>query len=161
MIIVGCGAYGFALSSAYRRELKAMAQLLEFLDEMECELLYKGTPLPKIIHTIISNKKGIVFDVFNTLAAELEAQIQPNIAYCMDAALKKHPNTPPETRRFMEKFGKTLGQYSEEGQLLEIRALRQEAQHRQSRLEEDLESKTKTYKTLGVCAGAAIVVIFM
>ena len=161
MIIVGCGAYGFMLSSAYRRELKAISQLLELLGSIECELLYRGPALSPMLYHLTANRKGLVFDIFRKLAAELDAQIQPNVSYCMDVTLQQFPNTPSETQRLIQKFGRTLGAFSEEGQLLEIRALKQEAQHRLSALEADLESKTKTYQTLGVCAGAAIVVIFM
>lgn len=161
MIIVGCSAYGFILVSAYRRELKALSQFLEFLDRMECELLYKGSSLPVLLECLSINRKGMIYDFLKTLTAELNAQIQPHVNACVSAALQKHQTIPPQTKQMLIKFGQTLGQYAQEGQILEIRALKQELRQQIAKLEAEKDTKTKTYQTLSICAGAAIAVIFM
>jgi len=59
------------------------------------------------------------------------------------------------------KFGATLGMFNADGQLIEIRNTRNEAQHKLDQLLSNQDTKTKNYKTLGLCAGAAIAILFI
>lgn len=161
MILSGSGVLGYLMSSAYRREIKLLCQFLELLDAVECELQYRQEPLPAIFDRISKNRSEEVFILFSALADELRSQIQPDVQSCLYSVMSKHSNLPCSLAGLVNKFGRTLGQYSAKGQLLELEAVRQEAKHLKEHLETEQKVKIKNYRALSICAGAAVVIILI
>jgi len=68
---------------------------------------------------------------------------------------------PKHTAEMILQFTKTLGKFDVEGQLLGIQAVKSEATLRLNQMSKDQAQRMKNYRTLGVCAGAAIIILFI
>lgn len=161
MILVGCGYAGFLLAASYRKETDSLTSFIEMLNYFECELQYRSPPISDMFSDFSETRKDLMGRFSKTLAVEIESQVCPNVKECVRAALQKHENMPKETACFLIKFGTTLGKFNADGQLLEIRSLKSVVQQKLEFLLSNQDWKTRNYKTLGLCAGAAIAILFI
>lgn len=161
LVIVGCGGFGFLVAAAHRREERTLRQLIAALDYMECELHYRLPPLPELCCQVAAESNGVVKSVFALLAEELENQISPDVDSCMNAALCKVRDIPQKTYDALELLGHSLGRFDIEGQLMGLEAVRQSCRQKVDELSQNRDIRLRSYQTLGLCAGAAIAILFI
>lgn len=161
LIIVGCGGVGIMIAAAHVREERLLRQLISALDYMECELQYRLTPLPELCRSTAAQSNGLMQSLFLTLAAELEDQISPDVERCVTAALSKVRDMPAATKDAFEHLGHTLGRFDLEGQVKGLEHARQDCRRKLSGLEKNRDTRLRSYQTLGLCAGAALVILFI
>lgn len=162
LISVCCGWFGFSLAAAHRREERSLRQLISALDYMQCEMQYRLTPLPELcLQTANSCSKGVVRDFYLVLADELRQQLSVDVQPCVEAALDRVPKMTKKTGECIREIGKNLGKFDLEGQISGFEASRAFCRQR---LEEHCAGKDeqrRSYQTLGICAGAALVIILI
>ena len=95
-----------------------------------------------------------------SVAGELENQTLPDAASCMRAAIQSSPGLSPTCRRLLVQLGRGLGRFDLPGQLQDIQAVKAACREQRRRLEKDREVRLRSYRTLGLCAGAALVILF-
>lgn len=95
------------------------------------------------------------------LAAELEWQTEPDAASCMDSVLKRTQTLSARSRRLLHQLGKTLGRFDLEGQLQGLQATCSACIAASNSLREDRTVRLRSYQTLGLCAGAALAILFL
>lgn len=161
LIIIGCGGVGFKMAAASLREERYLLQLIQVLDFMECELQYRLTPLPELFKQASQLSKGKLKQLLNKLSQELEAQISPNVEQCMHAALSDYGDLPATSMGILRKFGLSLGRFDLKGQLKGIEDIRQECKQNLQKILKDKDNRLRSYRTLAVCAGVAIAIIFI
>lgn len=161
LIILGCGGAGFSLASAHRRQEQELRQFMAALDFMQCELQYRLTPLPDLCRQAAGQMKGCVRGLFLSLAEELEDQIAPDVQHCMNAAITKTNDLSPGTASVAVNLGKTLGRFDLDGQLRGLENARQECRLALEELTENRDTRLRSYQTLGLCAGAALAILFL
>ena len=161
LVIVGCGGFGFAMASAHRQEERRLGQLLRALQYMQCELQYHLTPLPELCRQAGAEASGDIGQVLRRLAQELETQTFPDAASCMRAAIGKSPDLSPGCRRLLVQLGRSLGRFDLSGQLQGLQAVKAACREQRRRLEKDREIRLRSYRTLGLCAGAALAILFV
>ena len=161
LVIIGCGGFGFSLVATHIKEERTLRQLLSVLDYMECELQYHLTPLPALCNKAGGEAKGILGQVFMMLSRELEAQISPDVAHCMDAVLSKVPELTKSAVEILRFLGGSLGRFDLEGQLKGFETVRQECRQKLLALNNNRDYRLRSYKTLGLCAGAALAILFI
>lgn len=160
-VVLGCGSVGFRIAYNHRQEEKALRQLVGILDFMACELQYRMPTLPSLCLEVSQLFREIPGRVFGILALEMESQISPDIEHCMSAALKKADNIPAITLKKMQLLGKTIGRFDLEGQLKGLEAVRQDCRRSLDALTQNRDSRLRSYQTLGLCAGAALAILFI
>ena len=161
LIICGCGGFGFHIAALYRKEEKMMRQLLNVLEIMELELRYHLTPLPMLARIIANSTSGVIRDVFCKFAAELDQQMVSDAGECMRKSIHKRTDIPPLTHDSLTLLGKSLGHYDAEGQIRALTSLYKECNQKLERHIVDKNPQLRSYQTLGVCAGAALVILFL
>lgn len=161
LVVAACGSVGFRIAANHRSEERALRQLIGILDYMECELQYRLTPLPELCRQAANEFVSIPGQVFQQLVSEMEAQISPDLGCCMAAALEKTPNIPTITKSELELLGKTIGRFDLDGQLKGLEAVRQDCRRHLDSLGTNREQRLRSYQTLGICAGAALVILFI
>ena len=161
LIIAGCGGVGFSMAAAHRREENALRQLISALDFMGCELQYRLTPLPELCRCAASESAGCVRQVMDTLATELENQIAPDAASCMNAALAKNAKLPQRIHKCLTLLGTSLGRFDLPGQLKGLEAARQMCRRNLDELTKNRDNRLRSYQTLGLCAGSALAILFL
>ena len=161
LVIAGCGGVGFTMAANYRQEERCLRALLRALDYMACELQFRLTPLPELCRTAGKECGGPAGQALTALASELENQISPDADSCMYAALIKMENLPTSTAEALTLLGKSLGRFDLEGQLQGIESVRSHCRRELTVLEAGRDQRIRGYQTLGVCAGAALAILFV
>ena len=161
LVIIGCGGLGFLIAATHRREVKTLRRLISALDYMECELQYRMTSLPELCRQTAAMLDGTLKTVFATLATELDNQISPNVTLCMQAVLHNNGQLPKLTADALRKLGNTLGHFDLEGQLKGLDSVRTESRQILDNYSENQDIRLRSYQTLGICAGAAIAILFI
>jgi len=161
MVFLGCGGFGFAIASVYKREVRCLKDLLRVIDYMECELEYRKLPLPELCRRAATVCTGSISAAMNGIANELENQIMPNVRGCINATLKKRKDIPTYALKIFQSLEKCLGAFDADTQLKALTAVRQECRFELDLLERNQLNRIHSYRVLGVCAGAAIAILFL
>lgn len=160
-VLVSCGGFGFSIAHSYKRKEHMLRQLLTALEMMAAELEYRLTPLPELSRKAAKDTGGILRDVFLNMARELDWQSEPDAGSCMRAAMEKCPDLPACLRRPLRLLGQTLGRFDLPGQIQGIAAVQDACRREIERLERNSDARLRSYQTLGLCAGAALVILFI
>ena len=128
---------------------------------MQCELQYRLTPLPELCRQAGQASGGAIREVLEGLASELEWQTAPDAASCMATVLGRSCTLSGRCRRLLNQMGKTLGRFDLEGQLNGLQAVCTACVEASERLQRDRDVRLRSYRTLGLCAGAALAILFL
>lgn len=161
LIVFGCGTVGFKTANDQRREIRALRQLVKALDYMTCELSYRVLPLPQLFRSAAAESTGSINAVLFAMARELDAQVCPDAAHCMKAVLRNSTGLPESIRSCLEQLGSTLGCFDLDGQLTGLEGVRQACTRQLAELENNKDARLRSYQTLGLCAGAALVILLL
>ena len=161
LVVLACGGFGFYLSASHRREESCLRQLIGLLDYMECELQYRLTPLPELCVQVGRQAEGILQAMFYRLGEEMSAMCASEVTGCMGKVLTEFPGLPPSVRSAFVQLGKSLGRFDLDGQVRGLEAVRRECRRMLDGLCAHREERLRSYKTLGLCAGAVIVILFI
>ena len=160
-VVGGCGAVGFRVAAHHRYEERLLRQFLSIIEYMECELSFRLTPLPALCRQAAENRRGALQKFFLRLASELDSQISPDVTSCIAAALNKTENLTPVTSKLIKSLGATLGRFDLHGQLNGFAAIKSETKRCLDELSSSNNMRLRSYQTLGLCAGAALAIIFL
>lgn len=161
LVVAGCGGCGFSMAAAYRREERTLDALRSCLNWMKCELQYRVTPLPQLFAAAAQRCDGGLKRVFTAMAEELENQISPDAASCMDAALGRTAKLPACAAGILRQLGRSLGQFDLQGQLEQLEGVEADCTAALERHRQQRDSRLRNYQTLGLCAGAALAILFL
>ena len=157
-IVTGCGGFGFAMAAAHRREEAELVRLISALEYMSCELSYRMTPLAALCRGAAS--EGMVGDFFRLLASELERGDAPDVQVCVRAVLDRL-GAPRELERQLQQLGETLGRFDLPGQLRGLEGAIRSAEDALRRIRDGADGRRRSWQTLGLCAGAALAILFV
>lgn len=160
-VMIGCGAFGFLLAFQQRRCMRHLQSLIDTLDRMEWELSYRGTPLPQLCRSSVNQKSGMIQEIFFSLATELESQIAPDPERCMASVLGRSKDLEEVVSEALMELGSNLGKFDLEGQLRGLNQTKAFCKDRLNALTQNKTQRLRSYQTLGLCAGAAIVILFV
>lgn len=161
LILAASGGFGIKIVMLHIYEERSLRQLIALLDYMTCELQYRLTPLPELCRQAAAECNGVLSAVFLQLAMELEDQVTPDVYRCMLATMAKIKALPQRTRPELELLGRSLGRFDLEGQLKGLDAVRKSCRQSLDMLNKNKESRLRGYQTLALCAGAALVILFI
>ena len=161
LVIAGSGGFGFSMASLHRRTEKHLQQFLQILEDMECLLQYKLMPLPDLCRNSVGRVRGPLRTLLLKFATELEEQVAPDAPSCMAAALAQCKNISGSLRYLSSELGHCLGIYDLPGQLKALESVQKNCQRVLKNLECNRELRIRSYQTLGICAGAALAVLFI
>lgn len=161
LITSGCAMVGFSMAAGFRREERALRQLIAALDYMACELQYRLTPLPELCRLAGSENTGCIRQILTNLAVELESQISPDVESCMNAAMAMAENIPSRVKEAFHIMGTSLGRFDMEGQLKGLEAVRSYCRRELEGMASNRDNRLRSYQTLGICAGAALAILFV
>ena len=137
-----------------------LRRLISVLREMEWELKYRMTELPELCQIAADTSTGSLRVVFQELAEKLRRREVSDISGCLNGILMKR-ELPKRVRKNMKQLGSTLGRYDLEGQLQGLEAVRYQCGKDLEELEENSTQRLRNYQILALCAGAALVILFI
>lgn len=161
LVVGACGGFGFSLAHESKREERLLLQILQILDYMQNELQYHLTPLSELCRGAGKESGGELRRILVRMARELEAQLAPDAASCMEKALCAESTLPRQTRKIMKQLGKSLGRFDLPGQLNGLEGVRKMCKRELKALEWNRDDRLRSYRTLGLCAGAALAILLV
>ena len=161
LVFTGCGGFGFSMAAAHRREEQALRQLLAALEYMECDLSCRLTPLPQLCRAASNAVTGPVHTFLLRLEEELNAQTAPDAACCVQTVTAQLPGLPPRLSAHLLELGTCLGRFDLPGQLRGLRSAQQRCHMTLEELRINRDVRLRSYQTLGLCAGAALAILFL
>lgn len=160
LVIGGCGWTGFSAAVAYRREERCMEGLLRIVRYMKWELQYHLTPLPELCRQAGKEVGGVLGEILNRMAGLLDAGTFPEPRSCMRRAIRDSREIPPQCRELLLRLGSELGRFDLAGQLESLTALEETCREARQALAQGRGERLRSYRTLGLCAGAALAILF-
>ena len=161
LVIGACGGFGFSMAHEALREERQLRRLIGIMNFMECEIQYHLTSLPALCRMSAGQVSGPLRDVFLKLAAELESCVSPDVEGCLRSVLNRDNKLSGKMRRLLTQMGKSLGKFDLPGQLKGIEASRNACKRELRDMEHNRDMRLRSYRTLGLCAGAALAVLLM
>lgn len=161
LIIVGCGGFGFSMAAAHRRETQLLRQLIQGLEFMRSELKYRLTPLPELCRQAGKETGGVLRQILSAMAKELDSRTLPDPGDCMTAAMEHcRESLPASVRKLLIRLGRSLGRFDLAGQLRGLEAIEAACREELAILDRNRDLRLRNYQTLGLCAGAALAILF-
>ena len=161
LIIAGSGGFGFMMAWHYKRELASLQQLARALEYMESDLEYRLTTLSELSKMTAQTVTGSLQSLFLNFSKELDSQLAPNAEYCMTVALNNTPDMPRKTAEHLKVLGQSLGVFDLQGQLRGLKSVHGNCMSELELMEQQRPQRIRSYETLGLCAGAALAILFI
>lgn len=161
LIIGSCTGFGVSLAVHQKREELLLRQLSRILDEMLWELPFQLTPLPDLIRHAVAKNTGLIGNLFRGMADQLDRQVLPDALSCMEAELHDAVLAFPRLRKMLLLLGSSLGRFDLAGQLKVLSAVKEQCALELQELRTDRELRLRSYRVLGLCAGAALVILLI
>lgn len=161
LILIGCGYFGFSITAGVKREEYTLRQLLCALDYIQCELQYRMTPLPDLCHQAGTEYRNRIGRFFYHLALELEDQIYSDVSDCVHKAITCVPELPKRAVYALELLGMSLGRFDAQGQIRGLELVRAYCRSELETITVNRDARLRSYQTLGICAGAALAILFV
>lgn len=160
-IIGSCGGFGLFLVYEKLREEQMLKQLQYAVDFMVSEIQFRLTPLSGLCRSAAQGTGYSIHRVFIQLAEELDNQISPDAASCMNAVLAECSDLPKSVYREFVQIGKSLGLFDLPGQVAALEAVSKNCAQDLQVLQNGKENRLRSYRTLGFCAGIALAIIML
>ncbi len=161
-VVAGCGGFGFSLAASHRREIQLLRHLNICIQYMQSELKYRLTPLPDLCKQAGKECGGVLKAVFCDLSRELEQQISPDVSGCMSNVVRNHRDQlPGSLRKLLFRLGKSLGRFDLAGQIRGLESVNAACLEELAVLNQNRDIRFRNYQTLGLCAGIALVILFL
>lgn len=161
LIVGGCSGTGISMGLALRRQVRQLQGLMAALSCMENQLRYSLRPLPELCRQAGDFTSGALREAFCNLSRELEWQVEPDVYSCALEALERSDALTGPVRSLFLDLGRSLGQFDLEGQLQELRRMEEACRSALDRASSDQDSRLRSYRTLGLCAGAALAILLI
>ncbi len=161
LIIFASGAMGVMMSYSYRKRIAALRNLINSTTCMAEQLRYQLLPLPELCQAAAQVSSGPVRAILIDLGNALHRCNAPEVIGVMEKILSKYPDLDPCVREELINLGKVLGRFDLEGQVSGIAAVTELAKRDLVGLEMAKEVRIRNYHTLAICAGIALVILFI
>lgn len=160
-ILSACTIWGLLASVRYVRELKLLGQLSKLLYHFRLLLQSKLLPLPKLCLEGEKLVTGQMYSILHSFRLELEGQISPDAAQCMKVSLASAGDIPQSCRKILAEMAVTMGKFDMRSQLESLDLLHSQCNYLLRIYDERKDIRTRNYRIVGFCVGAAIVITFI
>lgn len=161
LVVVGCGGFGFSLAVETQRQGRLLRQLLQCLELMENEIRCRLTPLPQLCELAARGKDAALRRFFLSLGRELKQGKDAQAEDCVRRVLENQRELPVPVKGILRLMGTSLGRFDLPGQLKGLLAAQSACRRELGALERNKELRLRSYRTLGLCAGAALAVLLI
>ena len=161
LIVGSCGGFGISLALGQKREEALLLQLRDMIDEMRFRLPFQLTPLPELLRQTAGKGRGPLPEIFLGLAEQLDRQVLPDALCCMEAALADRSLGFPRVEAMLLLLGQSLGRFDLDGQLKDLSKVRRRCAREAEALRENRDIRLRSFRVLGLCAGAALAILLL
>lgn len=145
----------------HKREVATLKGIIYALEYMMSELEYKLPPLSDLCRNTANYCDKNLQNVFLKLSNELDNQISPDVRHCMESVLSKTSHISEESKHCLYLLGNSLGQFDLQGQLRALTSVKKECAEKLNKLLLNSDIRLRSYRTLGLCTGVALIILLI
>ena len=161
LVLTGAGALGLGKGLQFYRQLRQLRDFVGAVEILKCELNYTLMPLPKLYRAVGRRTQGVCSRFFNALATELEQGTPRNKAAEYVLSETHGLCLPQDALMSLLELCSTLGRYDMEGENRMLQLSGQRLKAALERAEREKRPLAKSYASLGVCTGVALVILML
>lgn len=160
-VMIACGGFGFSIAATHKKAERALQSILRAIEFMINDLEYHNTPLPELLRKASTEAGEMIAQVFIALSQQLDGQMLPDVNACMKAVLVNFDHIPVRAHRNLMYLGQSMGRFALSGQLSGFRSAAAMCKRDLESLAVDRDARLRSYRTLGICGGIALVILFL
>ena len=162
LLAAGPAIVGFGAAARLARRPRTLRELLAALEQMEREITFRLTPLPRIFEQLARAYSPEVGRVFTACLQGMEQLGSRSMAQIWRHAVRESClDLDPRSLRALEELGEVLGRYDEEGLCTALERARSELTAAAEQAEREWERKGRMDQVLGLTAGAFLVILLI
>ena len=161
LVFSGCSYFGFLLGFAHKRKEMMLEQICRILSVMECELRFRLTPLPELCNVSSKEASGVIKRIIQAFSNELTRRISPDAASCMSLVLERFQLPDRDIPDILIELGRSLGRFDLDGQLSGLDRVKSMCTMLLKEMKDNKTERIRSYQTMGLCAGAALVILLV
>ena len=156
-----CGGAGFYYSVEQRIEEHMIRQMIKAIEIMECEISYRLSTLTELCVAAANETEGTVSSLLRKFSELLIKQETTDIKRCMELAVETQKCLPCRIKHLTLQFAGSLGKFDIDGQLIGLESAKGSCERQLKELTANKQIRQRGYQTLGLCAGAAIIILLI
>ena len=158
-VVLSSAWVGFASARRLRRAGRELDELRAALEQMESELRCAAPTYAALCQRLAERSTGAVSGFFSALATDAAAPDFEPVGATRRAVERSGLCLPPASFLSLEQLLDGFGRFDLAGQLRQLGLAREALTHQAGRLREQTEAKCRSYEILGLCAGAAVLIL--
>ena len=158
-IMVSAVSAGIRIGSVLKSKCMHLQYLLDALLLFKNELTYSAKPLPELCAVISNSAQGNVKEMFADISDQMQNNRWLSFKTALEHALNRYPDDTSEET--LLELASSIGQYDLQAQIGGIDLAMIRIRQLLRSMESERSMKSKTYKTLSICAGLAVVILLL
>ncbi|MFR0823658.1 MAG: hypothetical protein ACLU84_01860 [Clostridia bacterium] len=158
-ILLASSYTGILMAGKYTNRVKELKQMKTALNLFETKVKFTYEPIPKIFQDIAGRTQAMTSRIFKTASEKMQEK-EAGVAW-LEALEAENNIINREDKEILKGLSNLLGKVDLEGQVSEIELVDNFLNTQIEKAEQDSKKNEKMYKTLGVTAGLAIVVVLI
>jgi stage III sporulation protein AB len=164
LVITSSTGIGFYFSSEIRSRIEDLKELKKLIGLLRGDIRYASTPLPEAINSIHRRHGGRFHSFFEYISTKLNELSGHTFSEVWKTAVEKEladTSLNKKDKYHLIQFGDNLGYLDKEMQINTIDLYISQLEEEIKDLSKTVKEKAYLYKTLGIMAGAFIIIIMI
>lgn len=162
LLTAGAAALGFSAAAQLERRVRTLRTILSALELMERELAYRLTPMPELFSILAERLAPPVGSFFKACRERLSQLGEKRLEELWEESLSEFPmDLGAEELQVLRELGGILGQYDGEGQREALALAQGQMKECLNHAAEERTRMGRVYGTLGLAAGAFLVILLL
>lgn len=164
LIFLICSYIGFSYGENFRDRSFNLKEFQKAVMLMNNEIIYSNTPLPQLFNNVSLKIQGVFSNIFYEISEDLSEGKADSVYDIFSLVYPKYESNikfKPEDYNILVDFFKSLGETGIWGQEKIFKLTSDELMKNYTEAESEAKTNIKMYRTLGICAGALIVIFFI
>ena len=158
-IVLSAFSAGVRISGGLKSRCNDLRRFLNALQVFENEISFAATPLPEAFAAMAETLQGRGKEIIAFVSAQMRTQRWTTPRTATERALERFPDS--QIGEVLLELSSNLGKYDLPAQLHGIEQARQRVKALLCTVEEERLVKSKTYRTLCICAGLATAILLI
>lgn len=164
MMFIICTYIGFYVGDRYKGRSDSLSEIQKFLVLLNNEVIYINTALPEPLKNISNKISGDFSKVIYNMALSLEEGTVNSVYRCFTDNYNLYGlnmNLKESDFKILSDFFKALGETGVIGQEKILNLASESIKINSAEALSEYKINTKMYRTLGMCAGAVLAILFI
>lgn len=165
LILFGISTYiGFYIGESYKQRSFNLNELQKAITMLNTEVIFASTPLPEALFNISEKISKPLSDIFYNISAKLQCGEALSVYDGYSSSYERYKDYMHFNKsdlNIIDDFFKSLGESGVFGQEKMFAITMESLRMNYLEAEKEAKTNTKMYRTLGLCTGAILAILFI